>query len=58
MSDRENHTPLTPFRIPPSLKARAQARARREGVTLTSVVLAKLEEYAADEPLSDTDRPQ
>ena len=43
-------TPTTPFRIDPTLKTRAQARATREGTTLTAVVVAALETYAADEP--------
>jgi len=43
-------TPTTPFRIDPALKARAQARATREGTTLTSVIIAALQAYAADEP--------
>ena len=43
-------TPTTPFRIEPSLKRRAQARAARENTTLTHVVITALEVYAADEP--------
>ena len=42
-------TPTTPFRIDPALKARAQARATREGTTLTAIVVAAIEAYAAGE---------
>lgn len=38
-------TPLTPFRIPPELKALAVAKAAAEGVTLTSVIIRALERY-------------
>lgn len=48
-------TPTTPFRIDPSLKARAQARAERERTTLTAVVVAALEQYADDEPTTPLD---
>ena len=38
-------TPVTAFRIPPDLKARAVAKAAAEGVTLTSVIIRALERY-------------
>jgi hypothetical protein len=53
-------TPTTPFRIDPALKARAQARATREGTTLTAIVVAAIEAYAAGdtEPKPTTTQDQ
>ena len=42
-------TPTTTTRIPPDLKARAQARAAREGTTLTAVIVAALVKYVEGE---------
>lgn len=39
-------TPVTTFRIPLDLKARAAAAAAAEGRTLTDVVVEALERYA------------
>ena len=49
-------TPTTPFRIDPALKAKAQARADREGTNLTAVVVAALEAYAGITTLADGTR--
>lgn len=38
-------TPVSNFRIPPDLKARAQAKAAGDGKTLTDVILELLREY-------------
>lgn len=38
-------TPITGFRIPEDLKAKAVAKAEAEGKTLTDVVVAALERY-------------
>lgn len=38
-------TPLTPFRLPPAVKAAAAARAAAEGRTLTDVVIEHLAAY-------------
>lgn len=45
MTPRENHTPLTAFRIPAGLKAAAAEKARAEGRTLTAVVVDLLTRY-------------
>jgi len=42
-------TKRTDFRIPPDLKAAAQARAAERGETLTDVVLRALREYVKEE---------
>ena len=39
-------TPVTTFRIPLDLKARATAVAAQNGTTLTAVVIAALKRYA------------
>jgi len=36
---------VSTFRIPPDLKARAQAAAEANGTTLTAVIVAALEQY-------------
>lgn len=38
-------TPISNFRIPPELKAAAQAKARERGESLTDVVVKALERY-------------
>lgn len=38
-------TPVTNFRIPPDLKAKAQTKAAEQGKTLTDVVLDSLKRY-------------
>lgn len=45
MAPRENHTPLSSFRIPADLKAAAAEKARAEGKTLTAVVVELLTRY-------------
>lgn len=42
-------TPLSNFRIPLDLKAKAKARAAREGTTLTAIIVTALEEYVKGE---------
>jgi len=42
-------TKTTTLRIPPALKARAQAKAARERTTLTAVIVAALEDYVKGE---------
>jgi hypothetical protein len=37
---------VSTFRIPPELKARAQAAAEANGTTLTAIITAELERYA------------
>jgi predicted DNA-binding protein len=37
---------VSTFRIPPDLKARAQAAAEENGTTLTAIILEALERYA------------
>ena len=41
-------TPLTNFRIPADIKEAAQEKAKREGKTLSRVVIDLLREYARD----------
>jgi len=41
-------TPISNFRIPADVKARAQAKAAEEGKTLTDVVVKLLERYAPE----------
>lgn len=41
-------TPVTNFRIPPDIKAAAQAKAEAEGKTLSRVVVDLLREYARE----------
>lgn len=41
-------TPVTNFRIPLALKAKAQRKAEGQGRTLTDVVVEALEEYTHD----------
>lgn len=41
-------TPVTNFRIPPDIKAAAQAKAEAEGKTLSRVVIDLLREYARE----------
>lgn len=38
-------TPVSNFRIPPELKAKAQAKAAAEGKTLTDVIVENLAKY-------------
>lgn len=38
-------TPVSNFRIPPDLKAKAQAKAAAEGKTLTDVIVEHLKKY-------------
>lgn len=45
MAPRENHTPLTAFRIPAELKSAAAEKAKSEGKTLTAVVVELLTRY-------------
>lgn len=47
---KDTHTPPTSIRIPPDVKARAQAKAELEGRTLTDVIVKALERYAARAP--------
>lgn len=42
-------TPVTNFRIPTDIKEAAQAKAEREGKTLSRVVINLLREYAREE---------
>lgn len=42
-------TPTTTTRIPLDLKARVQAKAAREGTTLTAIIVAALEDYVNGE---------
>jgi predicted HicB family RNase H-like nuclease len=39
-------TKVSTFRIPPELKARAQAAAEANGTTLTAIIIEALERYA------------
>lgn len=43
-------TPITAIRIPVDLKAAAQAKAAREGTTLSAVVNESLKRYLEREP--------
>ena len=43
-------TPVSNFRIPLDLKARAQAKAKERGETLTEVVRRALERYVRSKP--------
>lgn len=45
MTEREEPTPVSTFRIPLDLKAAAKARAAERGETLTAVIIRALERY-------------
>jgi hypothetical protein len=53
---KDTHTPLSSLRIPPELKAAAQAKAATQGRTLTDVVVTSLREYVGRERLSTEGR--
>lgn len=48
VSPNQPKTPVSAFRLPPDLKAKAAEKAEREGRTLTSVVIELLTEYVSD----------
>jgi len=48
VSPNKPKTPVSNFRIPVAVKARAQERARRDGKSLTDVVVEMLTEYASE----------
>lgn len=51
-------TPTTPFRIPADVKQAAAQRAKREGETLTAVVLRALREYGGTEVTTARPTPE
>jgi LDH2 family malate/lactate/ureidoglycolate dehydrogenase len=45
LEKHERTTPVSNFRIPPDLKAKAKEKAESEGRTLTDVVVTYLKQY-------------